>query len=221
MAKDYYIILGVGREANPSQIKHAYRRIAKQFHPDLARSAADAEKFIEVKEAYDTLTDMEKRRRYDAELQREGSALRIERVPEIVRSRRRPYQEMESLGSFLDDFFEGFVPRNFSRRAPRAPQNDIYLEVVLSLRESRHGGLFPITFPVWEPCPRCGKKGLYDEFFCPECLGCGSVPTEREFSLSIPPNTAHGTAVSIALEDIGLRDVRLHVLVQVDPHLEG
>ena len=220
MAKDYHIILGVSREANPSQIKHAYRRIAKQLHPDLAHSAADAEKFIEIKEAYDTLTDAEKRRRYDAELQRRGSDLRIERVPEIVRSRRRRYQDMEALGSFLDDFFEGFVPGVFPRRRGRAPEKDIYLEVVLSLRESRQGGLFPISFPVWEACPRCGSKGVYDEFFCPVCFGYGSVQTEREFSLSIPPHTASGSAVSIALEDIGLRDVNLHVLVQVDPSLE-
>jgi DnaJ-class molecular chaperone len=60
---------------------------------------------------------------------------------------------------------------------------------------------------------------LVDEFFCPACFGRGSVSTEREFSLSIPPRTASGTAVSLSLEDIGLRGVQLHVEVQVDPLL--
>jgi DnaJ-class molecular chaperone len=92
----------------------------------------------------------------------------------------------------------------------------IILEVVLSTRESREGGLFPIRFPVLEPCPSCDRDGIVEEFFCPVCSGRGSVRTEREFSLSIPPRTADGTAVSLSLEDIGLRGVQLHVEVRVD-----
>jgi molecular chaperone DnaJ len=220
MAKDHYIILGVRRGASPGQIKQAYRRIAKQLHPDLSHTPADADKFIEAKEAYDTLADAAKRRRYDAELQRQGSTLRIMRVPEIVRDRRRSYREFEALGSFVDEFFEGWLPGFYSHRRFRPPEKDIYLEVALSSRESREGGLFPIRFPVLEPCPRCSSAGLLDAFFCHGCFGRGSVSSEREFSLSIPPRTVHGTAVTLSLEDIGLRDVRLHVEIQVDPQLE-
>jgi molecular chaperone DnaJ len=220
MSKDYYLVLGVSRGASPGQIKHAYRRIAKELHPDLAGSPAGADKFIKVKQAYDTLGDAEKRRRYDDELRRQGSARRIMRVPEIVRDRRRSYEEFARLGSFVDEFFEGLLPGFYSRPRFRPPEKEIYLEVVLSPSESREGGLFPIRFPVLEPCPRCASPGLRDEFFCPACFGHGSVSTEREFSLSIPPRTASGTAVSLSLEDIGLRDVRLNVEVQVDPLLE-
>jgi DnaJ-class molecular chaperone len=219
MAKDYYIVLGVGRGASPGQIKEAYRRIAKQFHPDLAHSPAGADKFIEVKEAYDTLADAEKRHRYDDELRRQGSPLRVMRVPEIVRDRRKAYDEFAQVGSFVDEFFGGLLPGFYPRPRFRSPEKDIYLEVVLSPRESREGGLFPIRFPVLESCPRCGRAGLVGEFFCPACFGRGSVSTEREFSLSIPPRTASGTAVSLSLEDIGLRGVQLHVEVQVDPLL--
>jgi DnaJ-class molecular chaperone len=220
MAKDYYIVLGVSRGASPGQIKQAYRRIAKQLHPDLSGSSTPADKFLEVKEAYDTLGDLNKRRRYDAELERQGSSLRIMRVPEIVRDRTRAYREFERLGSFVDEFFEGLLPGFYSSRRFRPPEKDIYLEVILSSRESREGGLFPIRFPVLEPCPQCGSAGLLDEFFCPRCFGKGSLQTEREFSLSIPPHTVDGTAVSLSLEDIGLRDVRLHVDIRVDPLIE-
>jgi len=219
MAKDYYIVLGVSRGASPGQIKEAYRRIAKQFHPDLAHSPAGADKFIEVKEAYDTLADAEKRRRYDDELRRQGSPLRVMRVPGIVRDRRKAYDEFAQVGSFVDEFFGGLLPGFYPRPRFRSPEKVIYLEVVLSPRESREGGLFPIRFPVLESCPRCGSAGLVDEFFCPACFGRGSGSTEREFSLSIPPRTASGTAVSLSLEDIGLRGVQLHVEVQVDPLL--
>jgi len=221
MAKDYYIVLGVSRGASHGQIKQAYRRIAKQLHPDLSRAPTCADKFLEVKEAYDTLADAAKRRRYDTELQRQGSPLRIVQVPEIVRDRSRAYHDFERLGSFVDEFFEGLLPGFYSPRRYRPPEKDIYLEVVLSSRESREGGLFPIRFPVLEPCPQCGNAGLLEEFLCPGCFGSGSVSTEREFSLSIPPRTGHGTTVSLSLEDIGLRDVQLHVEVRVDPLLEG
>jgi molecular chaperone DnaJ len=220
MAKNHYLVLGVDRGASPGQIKQAYRRIAKQLHPDLAPASMRADRFIEIKEAYDTLADAVKRRRYDAELQREASPLRITRAAEIVRDRRRSYREFEELGSFVDEFFEGILPGFYTRPRSRPPEKDIYLEVVLSLRESREGGLFPIRFPVLDPCPQCNRSGILDEFFCPACFGRGSVSHEREFSLSIPPRTGHGTAVSLSLENIGLRDVQLHVEVQVNPQLD-
>jgi len=219
MAKNYYIILGIDQGANSGQIKHAYRRIAKQLHPDRSSSSADAEKFIEAKEAYNTLADAERRRRYDDQLHRHESPRRIARVPEIVRDRRRFYREFEQRESLVDEFFEGWVPGFYSRPRFRGFEKDIYLEVVLSARESREGGLFPIRFPVLEPCPQCARDGFVDEFFCPICTGRGSVFTEREFSLSIPPRTADGTSVSLSLEDIGLRGVQLHVEVRVDPLL--
>jgi molecular chaperone DnaJ len=219
MLKNYYIILGIDQGANSGQIKHAYRRMAKQLHPDRSSPLADAEKFMEAKEAYETLGDAERRRRYDDELQRQGSALRITRVPEIVQDRRRWYREFEQRGSFVDEFYEGWLPEFYSRPRIRGFEKDIYLEVVLSRRESRDGGLFPIRFPVLEPCPQCDRSGILDRFFCPLCIGRGCVSTEREFSLSIPPRTADGTAVSLSLEDIGLRGVQLHVAVRVDPLL--
>jgi DnaJ-class molecular chaperone len=106
MGKNYYIILGVDRGANPGQIKHAYRRIAKQLHPDRLSPSADAGKFMEVKEAYDTLADAEKRRCYDDELRRQGSPVRISRVPEIVQDRRRFYREFEQRESLTARIFD-------------------------------------------------------------------------------------------------------------------
>jgi hypothetical protein len=92
--------------------------------------------------------------------------------------------------------------------------------VILSPEEGAQGGLFPITVPVLEPCPRCRRKGLWEEFFCPTCFGRGVVRAEREFSLSIPPHVPHGAQISLSTEDIGLRRVNLHVLVLIDPALD-
>lgn len=77
MPKDYYIVLGVSRGTDIDKIKKAYRRVAKKYHPDIARSRESVEKFREIREAYETLGDEERRRRYDQELARRGSEIRL------------------------------------------------------------------------------------------------------------------------------------------------
>lgn len=220
MPKDYYIVLGVSRGADLNRIKRAYRVIAKKYHPDASATSESHEKFLELREAYETLVDEEKRRKYDEELARQGGGLKITRIPEEIRSQRRAaMQEMDRTYSYVDEFFSGFLP-GFFEREKAATGKDLYLEVILSSEEAARGGLFPITVPVLEACPRCGRKGLWEEFFCPVCFGRGVVRAEREFSLSIPPHVSHGTQISLSTEDIGLRSVNLHVLVLVDPNLD-
>lgn len=219
MAKDYYFVLGIDRCADPGQIKHAYRRIAKQFHPDRCIPSADAERFMEVKEAYDTLVDVERRRRYDDELTRRESSAPAPQVRAIIRDRSRLYHEWAQRESLVDEFFAGWVPGLGTSNRRRGFEKDLFVEVVLSPRESRQGGLFPINFPVVEACPRCHDGGIIERFFCPVCEGRGGVRTEREFSLAIPPRTADGTSVTLSLEDIGLSGARLNVEVRVDPSL--
>lgn len=220
MQKNYYIVLGVSRGADLNRIKKAYRIIAKKYHPDASTSAEGHEKFLELREAYETLVDEEKRRKYDEELTGQGRELKITRIPEEVRARQRSaILEMERRYSFVDEFFSGFLP-GFFDRAKTSAGKDLYLEVILSSEEASRGGLFPVTVPVLEPCPRCRQTGLWEELFCPVCFGRGVVRAEREFSLSIPPHVAHGTQISLSTEDIGLRSVNLHVLVLVDPTLD-
>ena len=220
MPKDYYIVLGVGRGADLNKIKKAYRVIAKKYHPDASASDESHEKFLEIREAYETLVDEEKRRKYDEKLARQGRELKITRIPEEISSRRRAaIQEMERAYSFVDEFFSGFLPGVFER-GKAATGKDLYLEVILSPEEAARGGLFPITVPVLEPCPRCRRTGLWEEFFCPMCHGRGVVRAERGFSLSIPPHVTHRTQISLSAEDIGLRGVNLHVLVLIDPTLD-
>jgi len=68
MARDYYIVLGISRSADLNRIKQAYRRVAKKYHPDKTHTEQSAKKFREVREAYETLSDEEKRTRHDREL---------------------------------------------------------------------------------------------------------------------------------------------------------
>jgi DnaJ-class molecular chaperone len=74
--------------------------------------------------------------------------------------------------------------------------------------------------PVVEACPSCDQTGYRDAFYCSDCNGYGHRQAEREFSLSIPPRTGHGTEATISLEDIGLPDVNLFIRIQIDPFQE-
>jgi len=218
MPRDYYIILGVTRNAELNKIKKAYRTAVKRYHPDRARSGEDAEKFMEIKEAYDTLSNQETRRKYDESLAQQDSPYRITHIPSIIQRRTALFNELDSLTSPVDDFFSGFLPGFFDRA--RTVEKDLYLDLILTPREVADGGLFPITVPVVEPCPRCNKSGLWEDFFCYQCRGYGRIKTEREFSLSIPPQVKHGSEIKLSLEDIGLKKSKLNITVLIDASLE-
>lgn len=219
MVKDYYIVLGVSRGSDLKKIKDAYRTIVKRYHPDLSQDAESTQHFLEVREAYETLGDEAKRKRYDEELAREDSELRIRRVPEIVRERKSRFENIESVFSRTDEFFSGFLPGFFDVEKRRAREKDLYFEAILTPREAAEGGLFPVTVPVLEVCPRCKTSGMWENFFCPVCRGYGRVQGEREFSLSIPPGMRHGTEITLSMEDIGLKDTYLNILVRIEPDL--
>jgi molecular chaperone DnaJ len=218
MPKDYYIVLGITPSADAKKIKKAYRAVAKKYHPDASGSPESAERFQEIREAYETLSDEGARRRYDQELVKEGSSLRITKVPETVEKRRSVFDDMESAFCHVDDFFKGFLPGFYDRE--RRMEKDLYLEAILTPGEASSGGLFPVTVPVILPCTRCATRGIWEAFFCPVCRGYGRIRSEREFSLSIPPDVKHGTEIKLSMEDIGLRDAYLNVVVYIDPDLE-
>ncbi len=219
MAKNYYITLGISRGANFNQIKKAYRRIAKKVHPDTTQSI-DAQKFREVREAYETLADEDTRRQYDATLKSQLTPVSISSVADQIKQRSSAIEEMRHFESFMDEFFEGFVPGFFHKERYRPPKKDLYYEIILSSSEAMNGGLFPIKVPVIENCPQCHQTGIMESFFCPDCDGRGYRQAEREFSLSIPPQTDHGTEATVSLEDIGLPDTNLFIKVYIDPYLE-
>lgn len=220
MAKNYYMVLGVSRGADLKRIKKAYRTVAKKYHPDKVQPGENAKRFLEIKEAYETLSNDTKRRKHDEELERQGSQLKVTNVADVIKKRTFIWDKLDRFYSPADDFFEGFLPGFFDRGKNRIRNKDLYYEVVLSPREAAEGGLYPITVPVIEPCPRCGKSGSWEGFFCPVCSGYGRVQTEREFSLSIPPHVRDGTQIRLSLEDIGLRDSYLNISVHIDPFLE-
>jgi curved DNA-binding protein len=158
--RNFYDALGVGRDATPEEIQRAYRKLARTYHPDVNKDPSAEERFKEISEAYDVLSDPETRRRYDAF----GSDFR--RVPESVdpsQVGRGPFRASDAAGSSTDfDFdiggagagefdFDDLFGSIFSRRARGAsrrvdiPGSDQETEITVSIDEAYHGGRRTIT----------------------------------------------------------------------------
>ncbi|MCS7016182.1 MAG: molecular chaperone DnaJ [Gemmatales bacterium] len=169
--RDYYEVLGVARNATEEEIKRAFRELAKRYHPD--RNPGDeeaAKKFKEVSEAYEVLTDPEKRARYD----RYGFA----GLEETWAPARRPSEVAEPLDSIFDLFSDFFgLGSRPGRRGPR-PGRDLEVELELDLKEALTGTTRSLEIERLELCGECGGVGLprgYRPEACPRCGGQGEI----------------------------------------------
>jgi molecular chaperone DnaJ len=208
MPRDYYVVLGIKRTADPERIKQAYRRIAKRFHPDRSQSEETTDRFLEARTAYETLSDAEKRRDYDAALSgREASR------PQ--RSERRPARPAPGSAPPSDDLREAFFPGVCQEGHWDNIPEDPHIEMILSPREALRGGRFSLNVQLTAPCGHCGGRGQSVFFICPVCGGCGRIAFRDAFDLIIPPCIPDGTTATLSMAAAGFAGTRLHILIRV------
>jgi molecular chaperone DnaJ len=175
--KDYYEVLGVGRDAPPEEIKKAYRRLALKHHPDRNQGdTASEEKFKELGEAYACLSDPAKRAHYDR------------------------FGTPEGAGAGAGAGFGGFGPQGFTdifedifgdffgaaggrRGQRRARGDDLRYDLEISLREAAFGTEKVIEVVKWEACEECAGTGSRSKktTICPDCMGRGQVRFQQGF----------------------------------------
>ncbi|HUA08625.1 MAG TPA: J domain-containing protein [Candidatus Acidoferrales bacterium] len=212
--KDYYAILGVPKSAAEKDIKSAYRKLARKWHPDANPDNAKAaeEKFKEISEAYEVLGDPEKRKKYDAL----GSDWqRAARQAEQQRQYRRTYSENDFSGfdfgntgagpgpsgfsDFFDMFFSGIGRRqttqstNFTQRG-----QDLETTIELTLRDVFDGGKKAVALQVEDLCPRCHGTGIDNGKICPQCNGTGRILVTKKFEVAIPKGIGDGQRIRLA-----------------------
>jgi DnaJ-class molecular chaperone len=216
MPRNYYVTLGIEREANLSEIKRAYRRAMKRYHPDATgKGPADPDKLMEARNAYEVLSNREKRRAYDAELNYPYRPVRIRKVKDI-KNRGSIWGRMKGFQPWLDNFSDEILPGYYRRRTGRSPiSKELYLEVILTPMEAQAGGLFPVKVPIVEACPGCDPTAWCSDFYCLACLGYGVVRSYCEFNLNIPPNTQHETTAEVPMDALGYSDVRLYLDIKI------
>src|SRR6267142_1743795 len=181
--KDYYLILGVSRGENLRSIQEAFRELAKRYHPDRA-GPQGTRRFQDVQEAYEVLSNPEKRKMHNHELEQEEIKTHSQPEPIFSRSRYRPEPLVPQPMSVLHDFetirpsfeplFERFL-RNFTgERVPKSERlESLNVEVILSPEEATRGVVVPIAIPVFYTCPQCGGSGRDWLFPCIDCNAQG------------------------------------------------
>jgi DnaJ-class molecular chaperone len=228
-SRDYYHVLGIPRTASADDIKKAYRRLARQCHPDLHTGGKKAEmekKFKELNEAHEVLSDPEKRKKYDQYGAEWEQAEAYERARQQAGARGFGG---ETAGSFrgaenFSDIFENL----FGGRGRGGAQGfsvqgeDLETEAELTLREVLAGVTKRISMREPVHCASCQGSGKLKGRPCPSCLGSGTVLQSNTIEVRIPAGVQDGTRVRVAGKgqpgmNGGRRgDLYLHVTVLPD-----
>src|SRR5687767_2613944 len=170
--RDYYEVLGVGRNASDDELKGAFRKLARQYHPDVNKEADSEEKFKEINEAYGVLSDKDKRARYDR-FGKEG-----------LGNTGGFHDYTADFGDLFEELFSnfGFSTRRGSRRSPRRGR-DLQMQVPLTFEEAVFGVEKEVEFEREETCSRCNGSGAEpgtSPIRCTTCNGQGEVRQVRQ-----------------------------------------
>ena len=189
--RDFYEVLGVSKEASADEIKKAYRKLAKENHPDLHPGDKECEeRFKEANEAYEILSDEDKRKKYD----QFGMA---------AFDPNAGYGGAGGFGGFdfgdLSDLFGGFgdIFGGFGgtrRSNPNAPRkgSDVRVSLNISFEEAAFGCEKEVSVPIIEPCPDCKGSGCAEGTtpeICPECKGSGQTITQQRTPFGMMQST--------------------------------
>ncbi len=205
--KDYYKILQIDPHADETTIKRAYRKLARRYHPDVG-GKGNEERFKEINEAYQVLSNRQKRAEYDR--LRMGYANRASQSwgPGFrrVRTERARSQDAEDWTSLFEDLFGAGGWTSTNGTPPGATQVPEQ-QVSIGLEDVARGTQVTLTVESMEPCPNC--RGTSVE--CPRCGGLGSVTAPKNFTVKIPPGVPDGAVLRVG------EHARLRVAVRDHP----
>ena len=213
--KDYYKILGVSKTASEDEIRKSFRKLARQYHPDVAGNKAGAEdKFKEINEAYEVLSDPEKRRKYDQLGPNWKQAGGFQPPPGWggsgrARGRAQGMPDFEFEGTGFSDFFEQLFGRTnaggrggrtggFSQEDFAQPGEDVEADIMVTLEEAATGGIRSISLRRQTPCPQCRGAGNINGGTCPQCHGAGTIEKTDTHKVKIPAGIREGQSLRVS-----------------------
>ena len=184
--RDYYEVLGLTKSASTDEIKKAYRTLAKKYHPDLNKAADAAEKFKEVQEAYEVLSDPEKKNRYD----QYGFAGVDENYSNGFNFNGFSSGGFDDLNDIFGSFFGSGFRGSQSSRSSNGPRRgqDKYMEMSIDFMDAVRGLSKTITLEVEEQCSQClgsGARSKDDIKVCPKCNGRGRILRQQQTMFGI------------------------------------
>ena len=219
--KDYYQILGVPRTASEAEIKKAFRKLAREHHPDVAKNKKQAEeKFKEVNEAYEVLGDPAKRKKYDELGSNWNSGAEFRAPPGWEsfgrgggfpgRGQRGEEFEFHFGGTGFSDFFEQLFGARAGRRSGGFSSGireedlgsergrDIEGDILVTLDEAMRGSVRSVQVRHGVVCEHCGGTGQRARHVCNVCGGTGQVSRTETYQVKIPAGVAEGQRLRVA-----------------------
>jgi DnaJ-class molecular chaperone len=218
--KDYYEVLGVPRTASDVDIKKAFRKLAREYHPDVAKNKKQAEeKFKEINEAYEVLGDPPKRKKYDELGPNWRAGAEFRPPPGWGPTGGRAYRpgatggqefEFDFGGTGFSDFFEqlfgagarargggfrhgGFREENFAERG-----QDLEGDIMVTLEEAMRGSVRSVSVRNNEACPTCAGTGRRGRTNCEVCSGTGHITRQNTYQVKIPAGVSEGQRLRVA-----------------------
>lgn len=223
MAKNYYAILGISSSAQGDDIKAAYRRLIKEYHPD--SYSGESGIFQQIQEAYAVISNNQARRRYDQNLISartrvpSGHKFSAKPAPHLSKKQSTDLDDISLTRSFqtftpsFDEIFD-WLWNNFSTLSypkSRHVQN-LTIEVLLSSEQALSGGNVRVMVPVRAICNTCRGYGSVGPYECTHCAGEGAIVGEAPVLVSFRPGLKENQAVIIPLDRYGIRNLSLTVL---------
>jgi len=212
---NYYEILGISANADLGMIKSAYRRLVRKYHPDLNPDNKEScEKFKQVAEAYETLSNSFRREVYDKmhgygerkstnTFNSEAAKTYSERKPSPYRKTyKTPNEPKNAFGEIFNDILDSFKrPSKKSSAAGKTNRgSDIYMDIVLTAKEAHEGTLRTINIIHTTICHNCFGRKFINGTKCVLCQGRGETSVQKKINVKIPPHVHDGSKIRIANE---------------------
>lgn len=229
MSKNYYLVLGITSDATLDDIKNAYRKLVKEFHPD--RFGNNLSPFLAIQEAYAVLSDPVKRQNHDGRIQHQkrdksmgwsddmrhhhsrknfveplipeqGDPLEASHDLHATRVNRYPHSHFGAFDRIFEDLFSHFRATSI----PMEPGTD-NLDVMVSLtpEEAMQGGQLNLSIPASIRCHSCRGQGWIGGYVCWRCNGEGRLSGEYPIMINYPPGLGNNHAIRISLDPYGFR----------------
>ncbi len=205
MTKDYYKILDIPEFSTTEEIKNAYRKLARKWHPDVAGNSSDViARFKEINEAYEILSDRIKKADYDKarKFYNYSSYNTQKETKSYNKNTTNPnFKETtpkeEKRNSFWEDIFK--THKGEEIKSPKKGE-DIYSDVEISVFEAVNGTTKVINMLQTQICPKCGGRKFVNGTICPSCKGKGEISVYKRFNVKIPAGIKNLSKIRLAEE---------------------
>lgn len=243
--KDLYKILNVEFDASEDEIKSAYRKLVRIYHPDVSKNPELSDKFKEVQEAYEILINEESRKKYDIlrgfyreKIKKETQSKTQnanKSYDDFVKEAKNNINEQEksgenfskSINEALDSLFYGKkLNQKTTKTQPSKDGYDINVDVKITCFEAANGTNKKVNILHTEPCTNCGGRKFINETVCPKCGGTGELSLHKKINIKIPKGVKNGSKVKVPKEgNKGINggkdgDLYLNVIVEKHPYFE-